>query len=216
MRGRLILPRRSRTAGGGRNVTPSYCGGTQRGTNPDSSRRGLVTDAGHARLGAKGVGVDIRCAASLSSWITTVRRRATVFAGASVSPKPRVFVDSGHAGEKVTTARLIAVEIVRKNTDQVGCVVNRGAVSLKRFFAWIGRNRWIASRCSLKRWPPSRSVDTRRVRFEHEATPVFAPRQQCVVTAPPRHNYNAMRSSFDGIFRASVGVEGWCQGGFRV
>jgi hypothetical protein len=124
MRGRLILPRRSRTAGGGRNVTPSYCGGTQRGTNSDSSRRGLVTDAGHARLGAKGVGVDIRCAASLSSWITTVRRRATVFAGASVSPKPRVFVDSGHAGEKVTTARLIAVEIVRKNTDQVGCVVN--------------------------------------------------------------------------------------------
>jgi hypothetical protein len=69
---------------------------------------------------------------TLSSWIsgrclfsfallTTVRRRATVFAGASVvaarlSPKPRVFADSGPAGEKVTTARLIAVEIARKNT----------------------------------------------------------------------------------------------------
>jgi hypothetical protein len=195
MRGRLISPRRSRTAGGGRNVTPSYCGGTQRGTNPDSSRRGLVTDAGHARLGAKGVGVDIRCAASLSSWITTVRRRATVFAGASViaarlSPKPRVFADSGHAGEKVTTARLIAVEIVRKNTDQVGCAVNPRRWVVETIFR-MDRTKSLderedASRYSLKRSPPSRSVDTRRMRFEHEATPVFAPRQQCVVTAPPR------------------------------
>ena len=30
----------------------------------------------------------------------------------------RVFADSGYAGEKVTTATLIAVEIVRKNPDQ--------------------------------------------------------------------------------------------------
>jgi hypothetical protein len=39
-------------------------------TNPDSSRRRLVTDTGDARLGAKCVGVDIRCAASASSWIS--------------------------------------------------------------------------------------------------------------------------------------------------
>jgi putative transposase len=32
----------------------------------------------------------------------------------------RVFADSGYAGEKVAKATLIAVEIVRKNPDQVG------------------------------------------------------------------------------------------------
>jgi transposase len=36
----------------------------------------------------------------------------------------RVFADSGNAGEKVTTATLIAVEIVRQNPDQVGFAVN--------------------------------------------------------------------------------------------
>jgi hypothetical protein len=36
----------------------------------------------------------------------------------------RVFAHSGYAGEKVTTATLIAVEIVRKNPDQVGFAVN--------------------------------------------------------------------------------------------
>jgi hypothetical protein len=32
----------------------------------------------------------------------------------------RVFADSGYAGEKVAKATLIAVEIVRKNSHQVG------------------------------------------------------------------------------------------------
>jgi hypothetical protein len=36
----------------------------------------------------------------------------------------RVFADSGYAGEKVAKATLIAVEIVRKNSDQVGFAVN--------------------------------------------------------------------------------------------
>jgi hypothetical protein len=36
----------------------------------------------------------------------------------------RVFADSGSAGEKVAKATLIAVEIVRKNPDQVGFAVN--------------------------------------------------------------------------------------------
>ena len=40
----------------------------------------------------------------------------------------RVFADSGYAGEKVTTATLIAVEIVRKNPDQVGFPLGRRAV----------------------------------------------------------------------------------------
>ena len=56
----------------------------------------------------------------------------------------RVFADSGYAGEKVTKATLIAVEIVRKNPDQVGFAVNPRRWVVERFFAWIGRNRRLA------------------------------------------------------------------------
>ena len=52
----------------------------------------------------------------------------------------RVFAD----GEKVTTATLIAVEIVRKNPDQVGFAINPRRWVVERFFAWIGRNRRLA------------------------------------------------------------------------
>jgi transposase len=45
---------------------------------------------------------------------------------------------------KVTTATLIAVEIVRKNPDQVGFAVNPRRWVVERFFAWIGRNRRLA------------------------------------------------------------------------
>ena len=56
----------------------------------------------------------------------------------------RVFADSGYAGEKVAKATLIAVEIVRKNPDQVGFAVNPRRWVVERFFAWIGRNRRLA------------------------------------------------------------------------
>jgi transposase len=56
----------------------------------------------------------------------------------------RVFADSGYAGDKVTTATVIAVEIVRKNPDQVGFAVNPRRWVVERFFAWIGRNRRLA------------------------------------------------------------------------
>jgi transposase len=56
----------------------------------------------------------------------------------------RVFADSGYAGEKVTTATLIAVEIVRKNPDQICFAVNPRRWVVERFFAWIGRNRRLA------------------------------------------------------------------------
>jgi hypothetical protein len=64
----------------------------------------------------------------------------------------RVFADSGYAGEKVAKATLIAVEIVRKNPNQVGFAVNPRRWVVERFFAWIGRNRrWdIASGSSTK------------------------------------------------------------------
>ena len=42
------------------------------------------------------------------------------------------------------TATLIAVEIVRKNPDQIGFAVNPRRWVVERFFAWIGRNRRLA------------------------------------------------------------------------
>ena len=48
------------------------------------------------------------------------------------------------AAERVTTATLIAVEIVRKNPDQIGFAVNPRRWVVERFFAWIGRNRRLA------------------------------------------------------------------------
>ena len=56
----------------------------------------------------------------------------------------KVFADSGYAGERVATATSIAVEIVRKNPDQVGFVVNPRRWVVERFFAWISRNRRLA------------------------------------------------------------------------
>jgi hypothetical protein len=47
-------------------------------------------------------------------------------------------------GEKVTTATLIAVEIVRKNYDQIGFALNPRRWVVERFFTWIGRNRRLA------------------------------------------------------------------------
>ena len=56
----------------------------------------------------------------------------------------RVFADIGYVSEKVAKATLIAVEIVRKNPDQVGFAVNPQRWVQERFFAWIGRNRRLA------------------------------------------------------------------------
>ncbi len=47
-------------------------------------------------------------------------------------------------GEKVANATLIAVEIVRKNPDQIGFAVQPRRWVVERFFAWIGRNRRLA------------------------------------------------------------------------
>ena len=56
----------------------------------------------------------------------------------------KVFADSGYAGEKVATATVIAVEIVRKSPDQVGFAVQPRRWVVERFFAWINRNRRLA------------------------------------------------------------------------
>ena len=47
----------------------------------------------------------------------------------------KVFADSGYAGEKVATATVIAVEIVRKSPDQVGFAVQPRRWVVERFFA---------------------------------------------------------------------------------
>jgi hypothetical protein len=58
------------------------------------------------------------------SRIATAADRLCESRGASSRSIQRVFADGGYAGEKVATATLIAVEIVRKNPDQVGFAVN--------------------------------------------------------------------------------------------
>jgi hypothetical protein len=47
----------------------------------------------------------------------------------------RVFADSGYTGEKVDKATLIAVEIVRKNRDQIGFAVSPRRWVVERFLA---------------------------------------------------------------------------------
>jgi putative transposase len=69
--------------------------------------------------------------------LLSVSRRAFPFIA-------KVFADSGYAGERVARATIIAVEIVRKNPDQVGFAVNPRRWVVERFFAWIGRNRRLA------------------------------------------------------------------------
>ena len=53
----------------------------------------------------------------------------------------KAFADAGYAGDRPASATLIAVEIVRKPPGQVGFVVHPRRWVVKRFFAWISRNR---------------------------------------------------------------------------
>lgn len=48
------------------------------------------------------------------------------------------------AQTRLAKATVIAVEIVRKNPDQVGFAVQPRRCVVERFFAWIGRNRRLA------------------------------------------------------------------------
>ena len=75
-----------------------------------------------------------------ASRIAAAADRFCEFRGSIFPFIQRVFADSGHAGEKVTTATLIAVEIVRKNRDQIGFAVNpRRPASAVRPCAWLLR-----------------------------------------------------------------------------
>lgn len=52
--------------------------------------------------------------------------------------------DAGYAGERIATVSLIRIEIVRRPKGQVGFVVHARRWAVKRFFAWIDRNRRLA------------------------------------------------------------------------
>lgn len=56
----------------------------------------------------------------------------------------RVFADGGYAGDRVTTATRIIVEIVAKRPGQIGFVLLPRRWVVERFFAWIGRNHRLA------------------------------------------------------------------------
>ena len=56
----------------------------------------------------------------------------------------QVFADAGYAGECVATATRIIIEIVAKCPDQIGFSALPRRWVVERFFAWIGRNRWLA------------------------------------------------------------------------
>ena len=62
--------------------------------------------------------------------------------------------DSGYAGKRVAGATAIAVEIVRKNPDQVGFAVQPRRWVVERFFAWINRNRRLAKTSRQPSNPP--------------------------------------------------------------
>jgi putative transposase len=56
----------------------------------------------------------------------------------------KVFADSGCAGEKDAKAAHVAVEILRKNPDQVRFAVQSRRPVVEHFLAWIGRVRVVA------------------------------------------------------------------------
>jgi transposase len=56
----------------------------------------------------------------------------------------RVFADAGYASERVSAATRIAVQIVRKQPEQVGFAVHPRRWVVERLFAWLGRNRRLA------------------------------------------------------------------------
>jgi putative transposase len=66
------------------------------------------------------------------------------------------FADGAYTADRVAEATSIAIEIVRKQPDEVGFTVHPRRWVVERFFAWIGRNRRLA-----KSLPPRRRGTSR-------------------------------------------------------
>jgi putative transposase len=58
-----------------------------------------------------------------------------------------VFADAGYTNERVSTAALIVVEIVRKQPGQVGFAVHHRQWMVERLLAWLGRNQRLFKDC---------------------------------------------------------------------
>ena len=101
--------------------------GRKRHALVDTDGRGLVLEAHPASIQDRDGGGPLLCAS----------RGSFPFI-------EKVFADSGYAGEKVATAIVIAVEIVRKSPDQVGFAVQPRRWVGERLCSWSGR-RHIAS-----------------------------------------------------------------------
>ena len=56
----------------------------------------------------------------------------------------RAFADSAYTAERVMRATVIAIEIVRKQPNQIGFAVHPRRWVVERFFAWLNRNRRLA------------------------------------------------------------------------
>ena len=101
--------------------------GRKRHALVDTDGRGLVLEPHHAGIQDRhGAGPLLR-----------VSRRSFPFI-------KRVFADGGYAGDRVASATSIAVEIVRREPDQIGFAVQPRRWVVERFFAWINRNRRLA------------------------------------------------------------------------
>ena len=73
------------------------------------------------------------------------------------------YADAGYAGQRVTAASPIRIEIVRKLEGQVGFAVHARRWVVERFFTWIGRNRLpgIAEELSARGLPTERGEGAR-------------------------------------------------------
>ena len=144
----LVMADRERV---GRDASPRLRSSTARASRPLRPAARAVTMPEKSSTGASATRSSIRT--GVASCSNRTRRASKI---AMVADRlcevsrhifpfiERVFADSGYAGEKVAKATLIAVEIVRKNPDQVGFAVNPRRWVVERFFAWIGRNRRLA------------------------------------------------------------------------
>jgi putative transposase len=121
-------PPRSSTAGGPRGYDAGKkISGRKRHALVDTDGRGLVIEPHSASIQDRDGGGPLLGAS----------RRAFPFI-------EKVFADSAYAGDRIARATVIAVEIVRKNPNQMGFAVNPRHWVVERFFAWIGRNRRLA------------------------------------------------------------------------
>ena len=158
--------------------------GRKRHALVDTEGRGLVLEAHPASIQDRDGGGPLLCAS----------RGSFPFI-------EKVFADSGYAGEKVATATVIAVEIVRKSPDQVGFAVQPRRWVVERFFALDqpqpatgkglrGHHR-LGPRLPLRRLrhAPRPQIGPSRMTFETDSKPTSGRRRRRTPLPLPRNPY---------------------------